>query len=96
MSSIAGTSPRTGYGDCEDLSVAEAAYAGRCRPAAPRHAHDRGSLTSATRGRGGGGGGAVLKIMTDRGPFHPQDNVTDTILPWDETSLHLYQTRGAR
>ena len=88
MSSIAGTSPRTGYGDCEDYQLLKRRMA-RQMPACPRRAMrmTRGSRPSATRGM------PCSRSLTDRGPFI-LDNVTDTILPWDETPYTYIKREG--
>ncbi len=78
--------PKTGYGDCEDYQLLKRrllADAGL-----PRRAM-RMTVVLDERNEGH----AVLKIMTDRGPFI-LDNVTDTILPWDETPYIYIKREG--
>lgn len=78
--------PRTGYGDCEDYQLLKRrmlADAGL-----PRRAM-RMTVVLDERNEGH----AVLKVMTDRGPFI-LDNVTDTILPWDETPYIYIKREG--
>ena len=79
--------PKTGYGDCEDYQLLKRrrlADAGL-----PRRAM-RMSVVLDTRNEGH----AVLEIKTDRGIFI-LDNVTDAVLPWDETP-YVYIKREGR
>lgn len=79
--------PRTGYGDCEDYQLLKRrrlADAGL-----PRRAM-RMNVVLDTRNEGH----AVLEIKTDRGIFI-LDNVTDAVLPWDETP-YVYIKREGR
>ncbi len=78
--------PKTGYGDCEDYQLLKRrllADAGL-----PRRAM-RMTVVLDERNEGH----AVLKIMTDRGPFI-LDNVTDMVLPWDETPYVYIKREG--
>jgi predicted transglutaminase-like cysteine proteinase len=78
--------PKTGYGDCEDYQLLKRrmlADAGL-----PRRAM-RMTVVLDERNEGH----AVLKIMTDRGPFI-LDNVTDAVLPWDETPYIYIKREG--
>jgi predicted transglutaminase-like cysteine proteinase len=79
--------PKTGYGDCEDYQLLKRkrlAEAGL-----PRRAM-RMTVVLDTRNEGH----AVLEIKTDRGVFI-LDNVTDAVLPWDETP-YVYIKREGR
>ncbi|MCC5978300.1 MAG: transglutaminase-like cysteine peptidase [Salinarimonas sp.] len=79
--------PKTGYGDCEDYQLLKRhrlAEAGL-----PRRAM-RMTVVLDTRNEGH----AVLEIKTDRGIFI-LDNVTDEVLPWDETP-YVYIKREGR
>lgn len=81
------TFPYSGYGDCEDYQLLKRkrlAEAGL-----PRRAM-RMTVVLDTRNEGH----AVLEIKTDRGVFI-LDNVTDAVLPWDETP-YVYIKREGR
>ena len=79
--------PEAGYGDCEDYQLLKRrrlADAGL-----PRRAM-RMNVVLDTRNEGH----AVLEVRTDRGVFI-LDNVTDAVLPWDETP-YVYIKREGR
>lgn len=78
--------PEAGYGDCEDYQLLKRrrlADAGL-----PRRAM-RMNVVLDTRNEGH----AVLEIRTDRGVFI-LDNVTDAVLPWDETPYIYIKREG--
>jgi len=73
------TIPTDGYGDCEDYALAKrkALIAVHLSPRALRIAIARSPQGEAH---------AVLTVATDRGDY-VLDNLTDAILPWDQTNL---------